>query len=45
MDAKRVNKEYSNAEAVDIIHQVANLYISWIRSHVDAIFPRRSLPS
>ena len=28
MDAKRVNKEYSNAEAVDIIHQVANLYIS-----------------
>ena len=28
MDAKRINKEYSNAEAVDIIHQVANLYIS-----------------
>ena len=28
MAAKRSSKEYSNAEAVDIIHQVANLYIS-----------------
>ena len=25
MAAKRSSKEYSNAEAVDIIHQVANL--------------------
>lgn len=25
--------------------QVVNLYFSWIISHADAIFPRRSLPS